>query len=279
MLLALALMLAAVSAGADSISKVRTVDPEDLIRIDSPDGWLFLEGAGQLVFPPGANTVILPPGRSGGSHTLVLADPGDESTFFTAGELAVSGAINVTAYGQGDSAVVILYEAASDELVIIDRGAGRQDRFDASALRIAGAQGVTSNPSTGQVYILDTPKSRIISIAPDSDGNYDIADAIREGRVEETEYSPDLARIRGLAFNPAGDSLITASAGAGVLFELSQDGSLQKIHQMQGVDVSNLSGLAIAPSLDNTDDPAKLHLFIAIGNRVTEYSLGSENGK
>lgn len=275
----LGLLVFAMPANSASIDRVRNVDPEDLITIKAADGWLFLEGEGRVVFPPGAETVFLVDQVGSDSDAVILADPESEATFFSAYELATADVINTAYASNGSSSVLLSLDSRSMQLSLVTNhgaccsGAGEVITYDASSLGIGDAQGASLDPSDGRFFILDARSSKIVVVEPDSEGSYDLDSAYEQGRISAVEYSHELRGIRGLAYDWVSGHFFLSSATANVLYEVSTDGVLVAVHDYQGLDVSNLKGIVFAPSLDNTDDPAIIHLFVATGRRVMELSI------
>lgn len=267
------------STGAAAVNHVRNVDPEDLLTIKAPDGWLFLEGDGRVVFPPGAETLLLVDEPGELTETVVLVDPKNEQEFFTAGEIGIADVINIAFSNRGEYSDLLLFDGSSEELISVRRqgdccaNLGPTVRHDASSLGIRVAGGMSVDPSNGHLFILDVSSSRIVVVDPGPDRSYDVGAAFEDGRVSAVDISSELVGTRGLAYNPANDRFFVISPAAHALFELSRTGGLIAAHDLSGVDLTNLKGVVFAPSLDPTDDPTSLHLFIATGRRVIEFSI------
>jgi len=281
----LGLLVLPTTADAASIDRVRNVDPEDLITIKATDGWLFLEGEGRVVFPPGAETVFLVDQIGSDSDAVILADPESEATFFSSYELATDDVINTAYASDATSSVLLSLDSRSMQLSLVtDHGtccssAGEVIAYDASSLGIGDAQGASLDPSDGRFFVLDVQSSKIVVVEPDSEGSYDLDSAYEQGRISAVDYSSELRGVRGLAYNWVSGHFFLSSATANVLYEPSAAGTLVAVHDYQGLDVSNLKGIVFAPSLDYTDDPSIIHLFVATERRVTELSIDAGDRK
>jgi hypothetical protein len=88
--------------------------------------------------------------------------------------------------------------------------------------------------------------------------------------------------LRGLTGWPGTHLLWTFDQDRGLLLGLTQSGRVARYLDARELGVSNVTGIAVAPSADRTDDPASRHVYLADAGagatlgRIVEASLASE---
>ncbi len=146
-----------------------------------------------------------------------------------------------------------------------------QTRFPARAFGVKEAQGITFDPGTGRLFILDAGKSQIVSISPHPTLGFDGNEAVRSGKVQRIQLKNlGAGRLRGLAYNPNNGHLYLAEPDAKRLFEVTEAGDLVSTVDLAPLKINNPSAMTFAPSGDNTDDPNTFNLF------MLDSSIGSE---
>jgi uncharacterized protein YjiK len=123
----------------------------------------------------------------------------------------------------------------------------------AAALRPVG---MTVDPATGEVFVLDRLMRRILRFTP------------AEGATVPSHRWVDLGALAtrdltGLAFDPASGHLFTLDVAGKRVLELTPDGAQAASYDVSSVAFSDPQNLVFAPSGDQTDDPATLSLFVA----------------
>jgi hypothetical protein len=272
------------SAAAADVRLVRMVDPEDMITIKAADGWMVIEGSGRLVFPPDAQSLLLFDDPDDPTESLALIDPSKQQTGYVAEEIPIGDAINVTLLADGPGGErLFAFDSTTDEIVSIAR-AGKFwskitsiERHDAAALVVSAPAGMTADRVTGEVFILDAGANSIIVLNPAPGMRYGPAIAGDPRYVSRVSLPPGIGAVRGLAHDPGSGELLTLITGTQSLLRLSADGKLNGVFELPGVDTSGVRGLAVAPSLDRTDDPSVMHLFIAAQGGIVELSVTGEH--
>jgi len=130
-------------------------------------------------------------------------------------------------------------------------------RRDALRLEIADAQGMTVDPASGVVFVLDAAQPRIVRIEPGADGSFDTA-TISEVDLRSSGLQ---SGVRGIAFDPSTGHLHLGSAQE--LVELTTAGEMVTTRDLSGLELAKPEGMAFAPSGDLTDDPAQLSVYVA----------------
>ncbi len=164
---------------------------------------------------------------------------------------------------------LLLLEVASRSLHAIPGGADgtfasdRAVRLEAPRVGPLRPVGMTVDPQSGEVFVLDRLMRRILRFTPaPAAAGPEAAAAIPD--VQWIDLGP-LASVElsGLAFDPASGHLFTLDAGRRVLHELGVDGGQVASYDVSAIRFSDPQSMVFAPSGDQTDDPAMLSLFVA----------------
>ncbi|HXF60968.1 MAG TPA: hypothetical protein VNK95_05085 [Caldilineaceae bacterium] len=236
-----------------------------------PAGLAFSPGAGEFwVLEAGA-----PASSPSGVSNLIRLTPAEDRTGTVAIEATIADAINMAFDSRANR--LLLFDATSQELIEIKaRADGRLApatlaRHPAQRLDLQRPQGMTVDPQSGQLFILDGAGPRLVRIEPDADGRLDramssIVDLQQTGLVDP----------RGLALDPATGHLHVLHPAEQTLYELTQSGQVAATRSLPEFTVGALHGMVFAPSGDLTDDPSQQHLYLA--HRPAQQSLGSNPG-
>lgn len=264
---------AEVSAGQTPTLKfVRTLETdkffsEDFIRGDNPD----LSGVG---FPPGTQALIMLNQPSGHASIVLAAPPKDNKGEASQVTLVIPDAINVVydsvskAANEPDTSQPFLLDGELDELIITQAGppnvmdASKTKRFDSQDLDIVKPQGMTIVPGTGQLFVLDSAGSRLVSIQPKPGGEFtdpEVTAVILGGLAGE---------LRGIAFNPSDNDLYVLSLKKKG-YPLSLDGDLIASLNLSRLPIGAAQGLFFGPSMDQTDDSSICHLDLLTAQDLT----------
>ena len=128
-------------------------------------------------------------------------------------------------------------------------------RRDALRLELADPQGMTVDPTTGAIYVLDAAPPRIVRIEPGAHGALDAA------TISVVDLQSGLTSVRGLAFDPSSGHLHLRDGQT--LHELTTTGELVASRDLSGLDLAAPQAMAFAPSGDLTDDPAQTSVYVA----------------
>jgi DNA-binding beta-propeller fold protein YncE len=160
---------------------------------------------------------------------------------------------------------VLTFDAGTQELVTVKLASnGTPDpaaigRFDARALGLQEPRGLTMDPASGRLYLLDSSGQRIVRVDPAPDQGLDMTEALNDGRVSTIDLRPaDVVGAQGLAFNPADGHLYVLSPTKQALYEVTQTGQVVAVRDLADSDDFALidpAGMVFAPSGDSTDDP------------------------
>jgi PKD repeat protein len=130
--------------------------------------------------------------------------------------------------------------------------------------------GVTIDPVTGTIFILDGEGPRVVRVS---------GGVGRDARITEIAVPAGLEALRGIAVNPADGHLHLLSPSAQELYELDAEGRLLALRKLEAAGPLDPQIMAFAASSDRTDDRWETHLFLAAASGsggesvLTEWSL------
>jgi uncharacterized protein YjiK len=161
-----------------------------------------------------------------------------------------------------DPTIDRLLVLAGDELLEVQVGAApgsaTSETFDVSGFGVVGARGMSVDPVSGALYILDGVASRVIHVEPGIDRGFadasiavlDLGDA-------------GMGVLHGIAFNPSDGHLYVLEPERQLLHELTTGGQRVATRDLSAFSLGESQGMVFAPSADSTDDPSELSLYIA----------------
>ena len=136
-------------------------------------------------------------------------------------------------------------------------------RFDVRAFELKDAKGITFDPKSGRLFILDSKAGQIVSISPSLALGFDGTAAARESRIQRININLRYYdQLRGIAFNPANGRLYVLDPLQRKLLELTDEGQVAASYDLSIVKIQDPRSLMFAPSADRTDDPATMDLFL-----------------
>lgn len=237
-----------------------------------------------LVFSPLANAFVLA-GAVGNANIKTLslvAEPGDSITM----AVAIADPLNMGFDHQGNS--LLFFNSAGNQLTEIQAGLtglpstspGAVSHYQTAQFGLQHARGITFDPASGDLYVLELPSvhamPRIVRIIPDPQMRFDGQAAQQHGRISQI-LLPALKNLepRGVAINPANSHLYVYSMVAQTLYELSPGGQVISTRNLSQLNIGTLRGITFTNSGDQTDDPGRLNLYLAVGGLLTEAGEGS----
>ena len=174
----------------------------------------------------------------------------------------IKSPVNMTFDGKTNR--LLIYQPGPQKLVIVEADAdGGLIPSSLVSIRVLhfglnDAQGMTVDPDTGVLYMLDAVLPRILRIEPDFAGGFEGA------LISEIDLSTTgLAGLKGLAIDPETGHFHILSPGDERLYEVSENGLVLANRDLSGVDFAKPEGMVFALSGDLTDDPAAMSLYIA----------------
>ncbi len=250
------------SAGATDPGYVR------LVRAWETDRTGLQHPAG-LAFSPEANLFYVLEAAVRGKARLFTLTPSSHLVDSTTLDTPLADPANI-AY-DGRTGRLLLATAANDLLGIQTQANGGLAASPPASLRsglgglgLQRPQGMTLDPASRKLFILDPATARILAIQPDAQGGYDGPRALAEGRLTQLDLQPlGITEPHGLAYHPGNGHLYLMDRTGRQLYELSQTGQLLATLDLSPFGLVAPQGLLIAPSSDPTDDPSILNLYIA----------------
>jgi hypothetical protein len=286
--LALALALAASPAaraqsGSPGLQLIRIIEADE---VGAP-------GLPGLPFPPPGATVRLEMDEPAvGVASIFLPYARSRSARFPGLRIEIPDPINLAfAAGADGSFGLLLLDGTRDELTQVEvlsasrTNRARVHRFSASAWGVADPRGMTVDPVTGRIFILDPAGHRIVWLESEllvrlSRRAGRSLRARPDHRISEIDLPRGLSGLRGIAINPTDGHLHVLSPGAQELYELDAAGRLMELRELSALGPLDPQAMTFAPSTDGTDDPSQTHLFLAAAGSsgetiVTEWSLSA----
>ncbi|MCP4996961.1 MAG: hypothetical protein GY934_24765, partial [Gammaproteobacteria bacterium] len=166
------------------------------------------------------------------------------------------------AFDNQDNRLLIFVSSVSRLIDVLEMPDGNLDLttltlHDASHFGLQNPQGMTIDPVSGHLFILDAVGPRILRIEPEPDGGF--ANAV----ISEVDLQPNgLVDVRGLAFDTTTGHLHVLSLSEQELYELTQIGQVVATRDLSEFGLRDPQSMVFAPSADLTDDPSELSLYI-----------------
>jgi hypothetical protein len=249
-----------------------------LVRVIDADD-IGAQGLAGLPLVPGTDVRLVLDEPTVGAATVVLSNVGSPggSPRLT---IEVPDPINLGFAGWADESFgLLVFDGTRAELseVEIPRAGevtpARVRRFSASAWGVADPRGVTIDPASGRIFILDAAAQKIVRL----DGGGLGSKRYPGERISEIAVPRGLSGLRGIAFNPVDGHLHLLSPSAQELYELDGAGRFLALRALSALGPLDLKAMTFAPSSDRTDDPSQTNLFL-VGRSggaatVAEWSL------
>jgi len=224
-------------------------------RIEQP-GLAFGNPRG-LAFSPRLHAFIVAPAE--GPSTVQVVTHMGEPAGIDALDLVGADALNMAF----DSRRGRLLALSGRHLIAVSAdGDGRLSRkaalrYDIAHFGIQRPAGFSVDPATGSLYFVDSAIPRLVQVAPAADGSLAAA-AVTYSDL----HGIPADGLGGVAFEPRTQHLFLR-AGTRMLYETSASGELLRTHDISEARLRNPGGMVVAPSGDQTDDPAIQSLYIA----------------
>ncbi len=173
-------------------------------------------------------------------------------------EAAIQDPINMV-YDNKVNRLLILQAQGNQLLEVLADQNGKLDlatltRHNVVYFGVQNPQGLTLDPVSGDLFILDAAGPRIVRISG----------ALDNGTVSVLDLgSSGIATPRGIAFDPSTGHLHVVSQSEKKLFELTQSGDRVAMRDLTGFGLQNPQEIVFAPSSDQTDDSSQINLFLA----------------
>ena len=130
--------------------------------------------------------------------------------------------------------------------------------FEIGSLDLNNVQGMTVDPASGQLFILDSSKQQLLVL---SDRFSNLNPANNGIRFISLAGLSD-ASLRGVAFNPTNGHLYLGAPGSRKVYEVTKTGEWVSTYDISDLNFENPSAMLFAPSQDATDDPNIMALYI-----------------
>lgn len=227
-----------------------------------------------IVFSPGENVFYV-----GVSPTAAQAAAPDTTLFRLTPTGILSGTLHIAApvdnplnlTFDGKRNRLLIFNLAENQLLEVAtdvNGALNPNtlkHYNVQSFGLQNPQGMTVDPASGYLFILDATGPRLLRVEPGADGSFDNA----------LTTSIDLQTVgmvnpHGLAWDSSSNHLHILSTGEQRLYELSLNGQVVTTRNMASFDLSNPQALLFAPSGDLTDDQTEMSLYVADAGQVAQ---------
>ncbi|MEO7839299.1 MAG: hypothetical protein ABIU06_08115, partial [Anaerolineales bacterium] len=230
-----------------------------------------------LAFSSTANTFFV----MDNSGNISLVTMGEDNAGSRALPEVQTDALNVAFDKKSDS--LFIFKRGKSELVKIKAdGNGLPDasalpsRFASNAYGIKDAQGISFDPSSGRMFILDAGNSQIVSAVPHATLGFDANEAMRSNKVQKISLKKlGLGSLKGLAYNPGNGHLYVSEPAQKKLYELTQAGNIVSTFDLGSLGIINPTAMTFAPSVDSTDQANIYDLFVLDDRQAARTSLFS----
>jgi hypothetical protein len=241
----------------------RAIETDDL-GIMNPTG---------LAFSPGADLFFViedPATKPAGIDVtdIIMITSLEELAGYTEIPIAITNPANVAFDKRSNR--LFFYEATTNELIGIPVRA--DGSLDAAALiriktqhwGIQNPRGMTFDPDSGSLFILDSSQGQIMRIEPVPPDSSDSKAQFKNSRISYIDLSQiGPIQLQGIAFNAANGHFYILSPITKQLYELTEKGQVITTYDLSNFDFINPQSMVIAPSADETDDPLEVSLYIA----------------
>jgi hypothetical protein len=209
-----------------------------------------------VAYSPRARAFLVSPAE--GPSRLQGVSHMAEAAGVAALDLAGADAVNLSF--DGHRGQLLALSGNRSLLAFAADGSGRPSgkvsaRYDIGHLGIERPAGLTVDPRTGTLFLLDAAIPRLVRVEPTPDGGLDAA------AVSYVEL-PGIPADRGVAFDPSSGHVFLRGA-SGTLYEASVAGELLGTYDITAARLRNPGGMVMAPTGDQTDDPSAQSLYIA----------------
>ena len=158
------------------------------------------------------------------------------------------------------------------------------DFLSLESLQVDNPQGITFDPESGGLIILDAGKQEIIKVYPGITNSFDIEDPSSQTRIERISLREiNNPQLRGIAVNPNNQRLYIGSPSQAVIYEITENGQFVSYLDVSSLSISNQQSIFFADSVDQTDEPTIQNLYLTdngiddgegfSGGKIIELSL------
>src|SRR6266511_3736386 len=209
-------------------------------------------------------------GAAPGETAVAQVTPFGSRVASTAVPYAIRAPINV-AFDERRQRLLML-DGASTLLEIPLQGArldvSRISRADVTSGHLQNPQGITVDPKTGTLFVLDAAGQRLVRFDPTSDGTL-------PGATSSVDLGTSSVQLRGIAFDAGSGDLYTVGVAERQLYELTGGGSVVAVRDLAPFGRREPQGLLVAPTTDQTDAADGTSVFLANSGVPINSAAGS----
>jgi hypothetical protein len=147
--------------------------------------------------------------------------------------------------------------------------------YDISAFDLQDAQGMSFDPASGRLFILDAGQLQVLILSPHPTRGFNSNNRIRH--IGLRAISRD-AILRGVAFNTSNGHLYIGSPNERRIYEVTENGEILRVYDTRELPLQHSTTMLFAPSRDTTDDPNIMDLYVLEGGQSTARASTSTDG-
>jgi uncharacterized protein YjiK len=275
-------ILALFFLGTESLSQDGPPGARQIRIIEVGEG--SVEGAIGLAYLPSADVFLFGqsshPDSSGVTdYVLTLVSLYGDVVGYEIIDAVFNKPVGVSIDAANNNLLLLSAGGAVKELIsvpVTHSGFGTQyARFDIARFGLEDVHGMTIDPTSGDLFILDAVGPRVLHVKRGPVPSFDAAE------IFEIDLSGSaLGELRGIGFDASSGRLHVLDSERQYLHEIAVDGRLITTRDLSEFDLRKPQSMVFAPSGDLTDDPAEMSLYISNGegvvggvSTITEISL------
>jgi len=235
----------------------------------NPGGIVYSSRANVYYVIETSNRSALKSNRTEIKRLSVLGQPAGSTQI----EISIDNPINMAM--DDNLGRLLFYQKSTSQLVEINESASGNleansiSSHNAGAYRLQNPQGMSFDPVSNSLYILDAAGPRVIHI------NLLDGSSIESASFQSIFLSwANGSALQGMAYQPVTGNLFTIDLHEMNLIEFNTSGQLINKRDLSNFDLKKVQGIVFAPSGDQTDKSTLLSLYIAdSGSPITEQDL------
>ncbi len=251
--------------------EVRSISTTEF-GVAHPKGFTFSPPANAFLLLGESNTAtILPLSRDSGSTVTILETIEDPLNVAVD---AQSHGLYMLNLGKND-----LPKVALEPNGLLSVSNHKITHFNVTQFGLQDPRGITFDPNTGRLFILESRSSQIITVSPDLTYGFDGNEAAKAGTILHTKLAAFAhGELQGIAYNPNNGYFYIGDPAKQKIYELSEEGQEVSSFDLTSLHIENFTTLLFAPSGDPTDDPNTLNLFVLDSGQSSDQQTTAQSG-
>lgn len=283
----LALICGGLSLSGDIAAQAAAASIADIthVRVVEADDFADDVGRDTAVLPLGTDEVLSVSTNGAAAAAVELMRRGSRRGAADNARLDVDDPIGITFDPRSASVHVFDGSSRGGDPTTISRG----DRADAGRVvpnryGIGKVAGVAVDPDDGGLFVLDGRDRSVVKVdRPVARGRGASAGSVPAARISRIDLIvPESTELKGLIYDPEHRALYTIDVPSRTLYRIDPAGSLALVGRFSEEHWGEPLVTVLAPSLDQTDEPSRWHLFVlsdtGVGGEVHEWAIPRGDG-